>query len=93
MTTGVSSLETKRVIEEAGGECLGIVCVVDLSLIHISGVSGEPAWAHCVSGDQPGLPVCLRVLPFWAVRQAPLVPAGAGKTEHPDCLLYTSRCV
>lgn len=29
MTTGVSSLETKRVIEEAGGECLGIVCVVD----------------------------------------------------------------
>ena len=29
VTTGVSSLETKRVIEEAGGECLGIVCVVD----------------------------------------------------------------
>ena len=49
-----------------------------------AGVSGEPARAHCVSGDQPGLPVCLRVLPFWAVRQAPLVPAGAGKTEHPD---------
>ena len=49
-----------------------------------AGVSGEPARAHCVSGDQPGLPVCLRVLPFWAVRQAPLVPVGAGKTEHPD---------
>ena len=29
VTTGVSSLETKRVIEEAGGVCLGIVCVVD----------------------------------------------------------------
>ncbi len=29
VTTGVSSLETKRVIEEAGGICLGIVCVVD----------------------------------------------------------------
>lgn len=29
VTTGVSSLETKRVVEEAGGECLGIVCVVD----------------------------------------------------------------
>lgn len=29
VTTGISSLETKRVIEEAGGECLGIVCVVD----------------------------------------------------------------
>ena len=27
--TGVSSLETKRVIEEAGGICLGITCVVD----------------------------------------------------------------
>ena len=29
VTTGVSSLETKRVIEEAGGVCLGIACVVD----------------------------------------------------------------
>ena len=29
VTTGVSSLETKRVIEEAGGVCLGITCVVD----------------------------------------------------------------
>ena len=29
VTTGVSSLETKRAIEEAGGVCLGIACVVD----------------------------------------------------------------
>ena len=29
VTTGISSLETKRVIEEHGGQCLGIVCVVD----------------------------------------------------------------
>ena len=29
VTTGISSLETKRAIEEAGGVCLGIVCVVD----------------------------------------------------------------
>ena len=29
VTTGISSLETKRVIEEAGGVCLGITCVVD----------------------------------------------------------------
>ena len=29
VTTGISSLETKRVIEEHGGVCLGIVCVVD----------------------------------------------------------------
>ena len=29
VTTGISSLETKRVIEEAGGVCLGIACVVD----------------------------------------------------------------
>ena len=27
VTTGISSLETKRVIEEAGGICLGITCV------------------------------------------------------------------
>lgn len=29
VTTGISSLETKRVIEEAGGVCMGIACVVD----------------------------------------------------------------
>ncbi len=29
VTTGISSLETKRVIEEDGGICLGITCVVD----------------------------------------------------------------
>ena len=29
VTTGISSLETKRVIEENGGVCVGIVCVVD----------------------------------------------------------------
>ena len=29
VTTGISSLETKRVIEEGGGICLGITCVVD----------------------------------------------------------------
>ena len=28
-TTGISSLETKRVIEENGGICVGITCVVD----------------------------------------------------------------
>ncbi len=31
VTTGISSLETKRVIEEHGGECVGIACVVDRS--------------------------------------------------------------
>lgn len=31
VTTGVSSLETKRVIEEHGGKCIGIACVVDRS--------------------------------------------------------------
>jgi orotate phosphoribosyltransferase len=29
VTTGISSLETKRVIEQAGGICVGICCVVD----------------------------------------------------------------
>ena len=29
VTTGISSLETKRVIEAAGGICVGICCVVD----------------------------------------------------------------
>jgi orotate phosphoribosyltransferase len=32
VTTGVSSLETKRVIETAGGVCVGIACVVDRTL-------------------------------------------------------------
>ncbi|MDD4850065.1 MAG: orotate phosphoribosyltransferase [Gemmiger sp.] len=32
VTTGISSLETKRVIEAAGGICLGITCVVDRTL-------------------------------------------------------------
>ncbi len=31
VTTGISSLETKRVIEQWGGECIGIACVVDRS--------------------------------------------------------------
>ena len=31
VTTGISSLETKRVIEEAGGICLGITCSVSHS--------------------------------------------------------------
>ncbi|MEF9969970.1 MAG: orotate phosphoribosyltransferase [Ruthenibacterium sp.] len=31
VTTGISSLETKKVIEEHGGECIGIACVVDRS--------------------------------------------------------------
>ncbi len=31
VTTGISSLETKRVIEEWGGECVGIACVIDRS--------------------------------------------------------------
>lgn len=29
VTTGISSLETKKAIEDAGGICLGIACVVD----------------------------------------------------------------
>lgn len=29
VTTGISSLETKRVIEENGGICVGIACVID----------------------------------------------------------------
>ncbi len=31
VTTGISSLETKRVIEEWGGVCVGIACVTDRS--------------------------------------------------------------
>ncbi len=31
VTTGISSLETKKVIEDWGGECVGIACVVDRS--------------------------------------------------------------
>lgn len=32
VTTGISSLETKKIIEEHGGICVGIACVVDRTL-------------------------------------------------------------
>lgn len=51
VTTGISSLETKRVIEEAGGECLGIVCVVDRT--KADAPSPIPILASAVKLDLP----------------------------------------
>ena len=45
VTTGISSLETKKVIEEHGGECIGIACVVDRS----KGTSPIPVIASAVA--------------------------------------------
>lgn len=59
VTTGKSSLETKRVIEEHGGVCVGIACVVDRS----KGTSPLAVVASAVSLDLPNwdaaeCPVC-----------------------------------
>ncbi len=59
VTTGKSSLETKAVIEEFGGVCIGIGCVVDRS----KGTSPIPVIASAVELDLPNYdkdecPIC-----------------------------------
>lgn len=64
VTTGVSSLETKRVIEQAGGECLGIVCVVDRT--KADAPSPIPILASAAKLD----------LPNYAPEECPICKAG-----------------
>ena len=78
VTTGISSLETKRAIEEAGGICLGITCVVDRtkadapSPIHIL--------ASAVKLDLPNyLP---EECPICAEGKLPLVHLGSRKMKE-----------
>lgn len=54
VTTGVSSLETKRVIEENGGICVGIACVVDRT--RAEAPSRSPLWQVRSSSTCPTMP-------------------------------------
>lgn len=70
VTTGISSLETKRVIEEAGGQCLGIVCVVDRT--KASAPSPIPILASALKLD----------LPSYAPEECPLCKEGKLPLVH-----------
>ena len=78
VTTGISSLETKRVIEEAGGECLGIVCVVDRTKAEAP--SPIPILASAAKLDLPNyLP---EECPICKEGKLPLVHLGSRKTKE-----------
>ena len=78
VTTGVSSLETKRVIEEAGGICLGITCVVDRTKPEAP--SPIPILASAVKLDLPNyLP---EECPICAEGKLPLVHLGSRKMKE-----------
>ena len=78
VTTGISSLETKRVIEEAGGECLGIVCVVDRTKEEAP--SPIPILASAAKLDLPNyLP---EECPICAEGKLPLVHLGSRKMKE-----------
>ena len=78
VTTGISSLETKRVIEEAGGECLGIVCVVDRT--KADAPSPIPILASAAKLDLPNyLP---EECPICAEGKLPLVHLGIRKMKE-----------
>lgn len=75
VTTGKSSLETKAVIEEHGGVCVGIACVVDRS----KGTSPIPVVASALALDLPNYepddcPVCKE-------GKLPLVKPGSRKMK------------
>ena len=78
VTTGVSSLETKRVIEEAGGVCLGITCVVDRT--RPEAPSPIPILASALKLDLPNYapeecPICKK-------GKLPLVHLGSRKMKE-----------
>ena len=75
VTTGVSSLETKRVIEEAGGECLGIVCVVDRT--KADAPSPIPIIASAIKLDLPNYTP--EECPICKAGELPLVHLGSRK--------------
>ncbi len=78
VTTGISSLETKRVIEEAGGECLGIVCVVDRTTA--AAPSPIPILASAAKLDLPNyLP---EECPICKEGKLPLVHLGSRKMKE-----------
>lgn len=78
VTTGISSLETKRVIEEAGGICLGITCVVDRT--KADAPSPIPILASALKLDLPNyLP---EECPICKEGKLPLVHLGSRKMKQ-----------
>ncbi len=78
VTTGISSLETKRVIEEAGGVCLGIVCVVDRT--KADAPSPIPILASALKLDLPSY--AADECPLCAKGELPLVHLGSRKMKQ-----------
>ena len=78
VTTGISSLETKKVIEEAGCQCLGIVCVVDRT--RAEAPSPIPILASALKLDLPNyLP---EECPICKEGKLPLVHLGSRKMQE-----------
>ena len=78
VTTGISSLETKKVIEAAGCECLGIVCVVDRT--RAEAPSPIPILASALKLDLPNyLP---EECPICKEGKLPLVHLGSRKRKE-----------
>ena len=76
VTTGVSSLETKRVIEENGGICVGIACVVDRTRAE------APSRSHRRQRLKLDLPNYAPAgMPHLQGGQAPLVAPGQPQNE------------
>ena len=80
VTTGISSLETKRVIEEAGGICLGITCVVDRTTEEKP--SPIPILASAVKLQLPSYTP--EECPICAEGKLPLVHLGSRKMKEKD---------
>ena len=78
VTTGISSLETKRVIEEAGGVCLGITCVVDRTKPELRLPS--PSWPALSSWTCPTTPP--EECPICKEGKLPLVHLGSRKMKQ-----------
>ena len=78
VTTGVSSLETKRVIEENGGICVGIVCVVDRT--RAEAPSPIPIVASALKLDLPNY--APEECPICKEGKLPLVHLGSRKMKE-----------
>ena len=78
VTTGISSLETKRVIEEAGGICLGITCVVDRT--RPEAPSPIPILASALKLDLPNY--APEECPICKAGELPLVHLGSRKMKE-----------
>ncbi len=78
VTTGISSLETKKAIEDAGGVCLGICCVVDRT--RPEAPSPIPILASALKLDLPNYPAgdC----PICKEGRLPLVHLGSRKMKE-----------